>query len=137
MPVERQPPDVLAMILADTVLQDLVTGRLTIKGTISSLLATEFPVDYAFVVYTAITSGHGPTDIELRMVDVDDEGEPLFTSQIRINFADPLAVVERVFGVSRVTFAEPGEYRVQLFGAGHLLRERRLQVGSGQPPPST
>jgi len=61
MAVDRQPPDVVAMILADSVLQDLVTWKLVINGAFSSITTDDFPVAYPFVVYTAITGGRGRT----------------------------------------------------------------------------
>jgi hypothetical protein len=129
MAVERQPPDVLAMVLADTVLFDIPTSKLYIQGTYSAIFAAEFPAVYpAIVVYVAITNGHGMTELEMRLVDVDEVHPPIFASKTDVDFPDPLQVVERVFTGGPVAFPKEGEYRIQLFGAGHLLRERRLQV---------
>jgi len=137
MAVERQAPDVLAMILADNVLRDIGTGKLFIQGTYSVIVAKEFPLNYpSIVVYAAITNGHGQTDLELRLVDVDEEREPLAVSKLRINFRDPLVVADAVFVLTPVTFPEPGEYRIQLRGAGHPLRERRLHVLPIPTPPA-
>jgi hypothetical protein len=44
------------------------------------------------------------------------------------DFPDPLTVAEGVFTHTGAIFPEAGEYRLQLFGAGVLLKERRLQV---------
>jgi hypothetical protein len=137
MAVEHQPPDVLAMVLADTVLRDFASGKMFIQGTYSAIMATEFPLLYpSIVVYAAITNGHGQTEMELRLVDVDEESEPLFKAAIMMNFADPLIVAEAVFAHGPVNFPRPGEYRLQLFGAGQLLRERRLQAILIQGPPA-
>ena len=44
MPVEPQPPVVLAMVLADTVLVDVTTGKNTIQGTYQKLRARGLPI---------------------------------------------------------------------------------------------
>jgi hypothetical protein len=129
MAIEHQAPDVLAMVLADAVLRDLVTGKAFIQGTYSAIKAAEFPLTYpAIVVYAAITNGHGQTEMELRLVDVDEERPPVFRTTLVMNFTDPLVVAEAVFAKAPVIFPGPGDYRLQLFGAGQPLRERRLQV---------
>jgi hypothetical protein len=129
MAVEQQPPDVLAMVLADAVLQDFATRKFTIQGTYSVIAAHEFPhLQPSIVVYVAMTNGHGQTPIKLRLVDVDELRDPLFEIEATVAFSDPIIVAEMVIARSNVLFPEPGEYRLQLFGAGSPLRERRLHV---------
>ncbi len=137
MPVD-QPPVVLAMILADTVLTDAATGQHTIQGTYHLLAVPGFPFTRpCLVVYVALTGGHGETVMRLRRTDVDDEGPPLLELESQVDLSDPLAVVELVFTQPRVVFPEPGEYRLQLFGAGKPLLERRLWiVADGDVEPS-
>jgi hypothetical protein len=133
-PVEQQPPEVLAMVLVDTVLWDVSDGRYFLKGTFSVIQATDFPWTHpAIVVYTAITNGHGKTPLRLRLIDVDETREPIEDRESLVEFEDPIVVVEPIFVLTQVVFPEPGEYRVQLYGAGQFLRERRLQV---VPPPT-
>jgi hypothetical protein len=132
--VEQQPPDVLAMVLADAVLRDATSGKCFIQGTYSAILAATFPHRHpSIVVYFAITSGHGKTPIKLRLVDVDEVRDPVFERESILDFPDPLVVAEGVLGVIGPVFPEPGEYRLQLLGAGTLLRERRILV---MPPPT-
>ncbi len=135
MPIEQQPPLVLAMVLADTVVQDLPTGKNTIQGTYRSLDAAEFPyVHPSIVVYLALTEGYGETEVRLRLIDAAESRPPLFELESAVKFADPLVEVEVVFAQGKVVFPEPGEYRLQLFGAGEPLLERRLKV-SLEPNP--
>jgi hypothetical protein len=95
--VEQQPPDVLAMVLADAVLRDMATAKCFIQGTYSVILAPTFPWRYpSIVVYLAITNGHGKTPIKLRLVDVDEARAPVFEREIVFDFADPLQVIEGV-----------------------------------------
>jgi hypothetical protein len=138
MAVKRQAPDVLAMILADSVLRDAVTGKWFIHGVYSSIFADEFPATYPMiVVYTSITNGHGKTNLELKLIDVDEEFDALGTKTITVDFADPLVVIDVVFPLGPIVFPTPGEYRIQLFGAGQPLRERRLYVVPRPTPPTS
>ena len=127
--IEHQPPDVIAMILADTVLKDLSNGKFYINGTYSVIVAAGFPLVYPnLTVYFAITNGHGNTPVGIRLIDVDESRNPVFEIHGMMEFADPIQVGESVFSARGVVFPAPGEYRLQLFCAGELLRERRLQV---------
>lgn len=128
MPVE-QPPVVLAMVVAETVLTDMATGRHTIQGTYHSLAAPAFPLVLPWiVVYVALTDGHGETQMRLQLVDVDETQPPLFELEAQVDLSDPLAVAEVIFTQRNVAFPEPGEYRLQLFGGGQPLLERRLWI---------
>src|SRR6266478_2358632 len=103
--------------------------RYCMNGTYSVIFANDFPVvHHLLVVYLAITNGHGRSPIKVRLVDVDESREPIFEIESVIEFSDPLQVLETVFAARGVRFPEPGEYRLQVFGAGQFLRERRLQV---------
>jgi hypothetical protein len=133
--VNEQPPLVLAMVLADTVVQDLVTGKNTIQGTYHSLGAPAFPFTHpSIVVYVVLTDGYGETSMQLRLVDVDESHPPLFELETTVNFEDPFATLEVVFAQPKVVFPQPGEFRLQLFGAGEPLLERRLYVMLDEGP---
>lgn len=131
MSVEQQPPLVLAMIVADTVLHDLLTDKMTIQGTYQVVRAESFPYRHpSLVVYVALTEGYGETSVRLRLVDVDEADAPILELESVLDFADPFDVLQVVFAPASVVFPEPGDYRLQLFGAGEPLLERRLQVRS-------
>jgi len=138
MAVEQQPPDVIAMVLADAVLHDFATGKCFIQGTYSVIGAREFPhLHPSIVVYTAVTGGHGQTPMKLRLVDANEDRAPLFQNEAMVSFPDPITVIELVIATPNVVFPEPGEYRLQLSGAGEFLRERRIHVVPiEQPPPN-
>jgi hypothetical protein len=58
----------------------------------------------------------------MRLVDVDETHAPVFEENTIIEFPDPLTVVEFTFVHRGPVFPSPGEYRLQLFGAGQPLR---------------
>lgn len=129
MAVKQQPPYVLAMILADAIHHDLATGKNYIQGTFQVITASSFPWTYpSLVVYVLLTEGYGDTRLRLRLVDGDEARPPIFELETVVNFPDPLAVLEVAFPQFNVVFPEAGDYRVQLFGAGEPLLERRLTL---------
>jgi hypothetical protein len=127
MPVEHQAPDVVAMILADNILRD-VSDKFYIQGTYNLIFSKEFPFIYPITLYIALTDGYGETPIRIRLVDVNEARPPVFENELTVKFPDPLTVAELTCLVRMAIFPEPGEYRIQLYGAGQFLRERRLQV---------
>lgn len=128
--IDQQPPEVLTFLLAEVVHRDPDTSKFSILGIHSIIGAYSFPVVHPnMVVFVEVTDGRGDTLLELRLIDVDDSVEPVFTLDTRVNFADnPNQVLEAVFHESEVTFNQAGEYRLQLYGAGQLLQERRVFV---------
>lgn len=129
MPLQQTAPDVLAMILADGLHGDNASGKSFILGTYSTINARHFPCTKPDIhVYLALTDGHGRTTLKLRFIDVDESREPVFEHEMEVDFDSPLAVREVLFTRRHVVIPQPGEYRLQLFGAGQFLRERRVLV---------
>jgi hypothetical protein len=123
------------MILADVVHQDGVTGKFSILGTYSAIGVLSFPWTHPYVaVYLSLTDGRGETPMRMRLIDAEEERPPVFESETVLNFTDPTEVIELRFIHPAVVFPEPGEYRLQLFGAGEFLRECRVLVLPMQQP---
>jgi hypothetical protein len=140
MPIQQQYPEVLSLLLVVGVHRDGATGKYYLLGTYSTIRAPAFPLQCpAFHVYGELTGGRGQTQVRVRLVDVDEAREPVFEMATVVDFPDPLAVREIAPVCHNVVFPEPGEYRLQVFGAGQFLRERRLFVADldedGAPPP--
>ena len=126
---EIVPPYPLAMVLCDHIWRDQGTGKNIIIGTFSVIHASRFPaVHPSMAVYVALTDGHGKVPITLRIVDVNENHEPLFEGTQELDFPDPRDVVELSFHVGNVQFPGPGEYRFQLLSGTHPLMERRILV---------
>jgi hypothetical protein len=131
----QKAPTLLALVPADRILVDVATGKSTIEGTFRSLKSATFPFTCrTFAVYIVVTDGYGQTNMQLRLIDLDEEGDPILDVEAVVDFTDPLEVVELTFTPDQVTFPEPGEYRLQLFGAGEPLAERRVLVGILEEP---
>jgi uncharacterized protein DUF6941 len=133
------PPTILALIIADAVVSDAATGKHYIAGTFQTLAAVEFPaVLPGFALYLAVTEGHGTVALELRVVDADEQREPVFRGDIEARFPSPVALGEMAIRLpGALTFPVPGEYRVQVLYADRVIAERRLQVATISLPTET
>src|SRR5206468_1189132 len=136
MPEQQNPPLALALIVADHITRDLGTGKLSVHGIFNAIGAFSFPWRHpSIMVYGALTDGRlGKTPIVLRLVDAEEERPPVAEATAEIEFPDPFAIVEFVLPMNGVLFPEPGEYRLQLHGAGTPLLERRIMVIPVQTP---
>lgn len=129
------PPYALALIVCDQIYKDAATGKKSLLGMYSAITADSFPaVHPTTAVFIALTDGHGEVPIKLRLIDVDEEREPVFEIKGRANFSDPRMVVELSLQTPPFQFPAPGEYRLQLFGGvdDDPLMERRIMLFSTQ-----
>ena len=77
MSIERQPPEVLALVITDHVHRDNDTGKFFLLGTRSSIGAAAFPFTCPnLAVYASMIDGRGETPIQLRLIDVDEYSGP-------------------------------------------------------------
>jgi hypothetical protein len=124
----RQAPMCLALILSEGIYRDSISGKRTLFGMFSTLFAPEFPATHSFMaVYCVLTDGYGSTSITLK-IEGPDGSETIPEMNGIVEFTDPRLVVELDFILQNVVFPTPGEYRIQVYGAGEFLLERRLMV---------
>jgi hypothetical protein len=127
--VSHQPPYSLAMVICDAIAIDPASGKRTIVGCFSAVLAKEFPAVHGpMALYIALTDGHGKIPFTLRLMDADEQNDPLFKADGDLEFADARAVLEMDLRLSGISFPAPGEYRFQLFAGGEPVIERRIVV---------
>lgn len=100
---------------------------MSLLGLCSAILAREFPaVHQKIIAYVELTDGRGPTVLKIKLVDAEEERDPLFTAEAEVEFGDPRSVVATSVVLANVPFPQPGEYRFQLIANDELLMERRL-----------
>ena len=129
MPEGRPPPDVLSMVVCDQIITDRATGKQSLIGMFSRIHAQGFPASHPqLCIFVALTDGYGETELEIRIVDANDERPPLVAGKGRVRFKTPRAIANLALQFHGLTFPEPGEYRVQLWAGGELLREARLEM---------
>lgn len=127
--MDQLPPEVLALVVADHVYRDDVSRKYHILGTRHWLASPDFPFTHPrLAAYVVLVNGRGDTFLQVRLVDVDEDQEPIRVEETMVNFPTPLAVREVVFLLDDLVIPEPGEYRLQLYGNDQFLRERRIFV---------
>ena len=105
-------PYPLAMVVCDAVWCDPGTGKAFLLGCFSGITAVEFPVVHPLLaVYAALTDGRGTVNVNLKLVDSDEENDPLFDGQMPVQFDDPRMISELAFHLPGITFPKAGEYR--------------------------
>lgn len=121
-------PQVLAMIICDTVIDDRISNKKSLVGLFDAIATTHLPCSINELhVYVALTEGYGQLKIRLRCVKAADNQE-LFNTEQELQFPDPLSVVELNMGFCGCEFPEAGEFRFQLFAQDTLLCERKFHV---------
>ena len=120
-------PIVLTLLMCEKVIVDARTQQYSLIGLVSNVNATRFPVRSPnLCIYTEVTGGHGVTPLTVRIVDVDEKRDAVVKLDLEVNLEDPLAVTQVVFGMPRLVFPQPGDYRIQAISGGSRLLEKRL-----------
>ena len=136
MAAQKPAPDVLSMIVCDQIITDRMTGKQSLIGMFSRIHARGFPASHPQIcVYVTLTEGYGETEFELRIVDANDERPPIVEGKGKVRFQNPRAIANLALQFHGLTFPASGEYRVQLYSAGELLREARLELVMLKPRP--
>jgi hypothetical protein len=120
-------PVVLTQLLCEKVIVDARTQQYSLVGLVSNVNTTKFPVRSPnLCIFAEVTGGHGLTALTVRIVDVDEQRDPVVKLDLDVSLEDPLAVTQFVFGMPRLVFPEPGDYRLQALCAGSRLLEKRI-----------
>ncbi len=134
------PPILLSAITCDRVIFDRITGMPSVINIVQMVNAPQFPVRHSeLVFFCELTNGHGETDVEIRLVDLEDDDKILFQQTKTVDFKDVRHVLTLALRMQGIVFPEPGEYRFQLYANNCLLGERRIvcrevTMPSQQPP---
>ena len=122
-------PFPLAIVIADAVHIDPSNGKAFIMGTFSTIQASAFPGAHQSIgVFISLTGGRGNVPIKATLVRTGEDEETIAQAEAELEFADPRVIVDLVLTFKDIVFAEPGEYRVQLYAAGEFMIERRFVV---------
>lgn len=137
----RPAPDVLAMLVCDQIITDRLTGKQSLIGMFSKVHAVSFPASHPqLCIFVGLTDGHGKAELTIRIVDADEQRPPIVVGKGTVEFKNPRAIAHLALQFHGLTFPAPGQYRVQLYCHGELLREARLELVQARPrrpkPPS-
>ena len=122
------------MIVCDQIITDRMTGKQSLIGMFAKVHAAGFPVSHPQLsVFVALTDGYGEVELLIRIVDANDARPPIVEGRGKVNFKNPRAIANLALAFHGLRFPEPGEYRVQLYSNGELLREARLHLIQVKP----
>ena len=79
-------------------------------------------------LYIELTNGRGIVPILCRLIDANEDFEPLWEHKGEIEIEDPRVVMQITLPINNVVFLRTGEYRIQLFACNEFLMERRVLV---------
>jgi hypothetical protein len=127
-------PDVISLIVCDQIITDRMTGKQSLIGMFANIHVMRFPAAHPQLsVYTSLTDGHGKTPVTIRIVDANDQRQPVVEGRGKVVFKNPRAIANMALQFHGLVFPEPGEYRVQLYAFDSLLKEARLQLVQAKP----
>lgn len=140
-------PVLQALLLADHVYQDKDTGKKIIAGTFNQLSISKVkpppkdappaaqgprPMSPAEIsrpgnptAFISLTDVRGPTELELRYVDLADNGV-LLGVKFEVRSDDPLKTVEVILPVPPLPTPHPGVYALELVYANEPLGALRV-----------
>jgi len=121
------PPVLLSAIICDRVIFDRVTGMPSIICVLETISAVKYPARHArLAFFCELTNGHGKAKITTKLVDVQQEDQPILEQTVQGEFVHVKQVVALQFGFEGIVFPHPGEYRFQIYAGTNLLGERRI-----------
>jgi hypothetical protein len=124
------------MIVCDQIITDRLTGKQSLIGMFAKVHAAGFPVSHPQLsVFVALTDGYGEVELLIRIVDANDARPPIVEGKGKVNFKNPRAIANLALSFHGLRFPQGGEYRVQLYSNGELLREARLELVQVKPRP--
>lgn len=121
-------PQVLAMIICDTVIDDRISNKKSLIGLFDAIATTHLPcVVNELHVFLALTEGYGTLHLKLRCAAAESDQE-IFATESEVTFPDPLTVLEINLGFRGCSFPHAGEYRFQLYSGNAPLCERKFRI---------
>jgi len=135
MPNPPALPEILSLQVCERVIRDVDSRQSSVIGILDTVAAPGFPLGIPqLTVFMELTSGHGRTQLKVRIVDAMEERPPIFEALIDADLGDPLVVHQVPITTLGLKFPAPGQYRVQVFAMDTLLRERKVRLVQVAPP---
>ena len=122
-------PVLQALVLADHIYRDMLTGKGVIAGTFNSLKSVNFPTVFARTTfaYMSLTDFLGKVELALRYVDLNDH-KVLMECPVKVESANKLGTVEVIVEVPQFPMPHPGPYAFDVVCNDELLGSLRIHV---------
>ncbi|RMG12536.1 MAG: hypothetical protein D6731_13605 [Planctomycetota bacterium] len=124
-------PLCLALVLCDTVIEDVRTRNKSLVNMFNGILSPAVPVRHdKLCAFAAFTGGRGEVPISLRLCYDKEYERDLLTlgGLVRFPADNPHAVVDIVFEIRGFVFPRFGAYTFELSCKGRPLMTRRFAV---------
>ncbi len=124
----RSPPSIVSLIICDQILDDRLSNKKSAIGLFNTIIVSAVPVRVPpLCVMAAVTSIHGKTNLELRLVR-DADNEVMLSTSGEIEAGSPLATVDLIFTLQNIQFPTAGQYAFELWSGNEMLGRRKLQL---------
>lgn len=124
-------PKLQALVLADHVYQDMITGKKVIAGTFNSIWSRNFGDNVRLgrttYAYISLTNVRGKTELSLRYVDLSDESQ-LLATPLTVESENPLTTVELVIEVPPFPLPKPGIFAFEVVSEDDPIGSLRIAV---------
>lgn len=126
-----QKPILQALVLADHVYADAITGKKIIAGVFHNLWAATFPTKFGRLTwaYVCLTEVQGSVPITLRYTDLRTNEVLLSTRPLTMQSSDPLQSCELLIQVPPFPMPHTGTYVFEVFAGDESIGSLRITVG--------
>ena len=125
----KKPCTLLALLLADTVLQEPETKKASVVGLFTSIVASRFPTNYPKFSIFALLEGLKPGQHRATVHIYPSKGAKRNTPKLEafVN-AEPGKLAQLQFALAGLRFRKPGIHFVDLSVGGSFVGRRQLHA---------
>jgi hypothetical protein len=132
-----RPPVVKSFLIADTVIQDRMSGKWSIIGVFDRIMTGAFPVFHPLALYHKLGDTEGRYKIKVELRDANDRQVALIEGN-EIDVKAPIQTVELGLRMPPIPLERAGKYQFQLHVNSDFIASAPLevlQVAMPPPPP--
>lgn len=132
--VEPPVPTLLALLICDTVIQDVQTTKKSLIGIFTVLNSWTFPAPMNVSVFARLTDAEGRYKFRVDVVDLSDGKTLASLPTEALQAPNQLVFIEMVMQIQGLVIPSPGKYEFQVWGndvyLGRTIMEAKL-IGTG------
>ena len=130
-----RPPVVKSFLMADSVIQDRMTGKWSIIGVFDRVMAPRYPTFHSpLAFYIKFADAEGVYKIRMELRDADDRRIGLIEG-IQLEAKVAVQSVDIGFPAPPLGLERPGKYQFQLYANDEFLASVPLESVQVAPPP--
>jgi len=131
---EKPRPQCRAIVLCDVIYRDEISKKLILVGTFHVIHTFRLPcVHPSMALYLALNEGNGTYGFRVVIMHVGTQ-QKVFEAAHDLSFSNPREVIEVNAPVFGITFANDGEYEVQVWTDDELIGQLGFHVNHVKQP---